>query len=451
MSRIIALIDGEHYPPVVRSALHSLAAENDVLAAVFIGGTEKIDPESGALEYGVPLILRGKPEEALEEALVRYPADQVVDLSDEPVVTSADRFRLASVALAYGATYRGADFTFAPPSQRTRTRTATLAIVGTGKRVGKTAVSAFAARGLSALGMDLAVLAMGRGGPESPEIIHGEAVRLRTADLLELARKGAHAASDNYEDAVMARVTTIGCRRCGGGMAGETFFSNVVEGAVLADTLGKELLILEGSGAAVPPVHADATVLVVGADRGETYLRDYFGPYRLAKADLLVLASEEDEVQPGSSLAACVDLVRRERPELPVAAVTFRPWPVEPVRGHRVFFATTSRPHVLPQLIRHLENEHGCQVVASSTNLSNRALLRSDIEAAEGEFDLLLTELKAAAIDVVAEAGDRLGVPTVLCDNVPVSIDGGDLAEAISRAATVAIKRADLRRVAENG
>jgi arylsulfatase A-like enzyme len=40
---MVALIDGEHYPPVVRFALSALAGEHEVAAAVFLGGTEKVD------------------------------------------------------------------------------------------------------------------------------------------------------------------------------------------------------------------------------------------------------------------------------------------------------------------------------------------------------------------------------------------------------------------------
>ena len=54
---------------------------------------------------------------------------------------------------------------------------------------------------------------MGRGGPPEPELIRGDEVALTTADLLALARQGRHAASDNYEDAVMSRVVTVGCRQ----------------------------------------------------------------------------------------------------------------------------------------------------------------------------------------------------------------------------------------------
>jgi cyclic 2,3-diphosphoglycerate synthetase len=248
-----------------------------------------------------------------------------------------------------------------------------------------------------------------------------------------------HASSDNYEDAVMSRVTTVGCRRCGGGMAGETFFSNVPAGARLADTLGKELLILEGSGSAIPPVAADANILVVGAGRGETYVRDYFGPFRLARADLVIIATAEEPIATAEEIAAICGAIASARPDLPVIATTFRPAPIEPVAGKRIFFATTAPPAILPTLADHLEAEFGCVVVASSANLSNRSLLRAEMAAATGRFDLLLTELKAAAIDVVAAAGDEWGVPTVLCDNVPVAVDGEDLREAIEAVARTAI------------
>ncbi|MDZ4063299.1 MAG: 2,3-diphosphoglycerate synthetase, partial [Coriobacteriia bacterium] len=110
MKRILALIDGEHYPPVVRFALDQLAEEYEVVAAVFIGGTEKVDLEAGFATYGVPVVAGPGADEALARAIAEHSPDEVVDLSDEPVVSSADRFRLASIALGLGLSYRGADF-----------------------------------------------------------------------------------------------------------------------------------------------------------------------------------------------------------------------------------------------------------------------------------------------------------------------------------------------------
>jgi cyclic 2,3-diphosphoglycerate synthetase len=441
--RILALIDGEHYPAVVRDAIASLAGEHEVAGAVFVGGTEKIDLAAGEASYGVPLVHGATAEQALAEAISRFTPDAVVDLSDEPVVCSAERFRLASVALLRGVAYEGADFAFTPPRDLVETRTPTLAVIGTGKRVGKTAISAYVARQLKAVGVDLAVLAMGRGGPVEPEVIRGDEVELTTEDLLALAAKGIHAASDSYEDAVMSRVTTVGARRCGGGMAGEVSFGNVREGAQVADGLGKQLLILEGSGAAIPPVVRDACLLVVGAGQGAGYVRDYFGPYRLGLADAVVVAGAERPFASDAAVAEVCAAVQELRPGLPCLPVTFRPKPLADVSGARVFFATTAPGIILPRLVEYLETSFGCRVTATSTHLSDRPALRRDLADASA-FDVILTELKAAAIDVAAAAGEEAGVPTVLCDNVPVAIEG-DLDAMVDELGAAALERGRLR------
>src|SRR5690242_6016246 len=52
VARILALVDGEHYPPVVRDAIAVAAARGEVVAALLLGGREKLD---GTPDYGVPL------------------------------------------------------------------------------------------------------------------------------------------------------------------------------------------------------------------------------------------------------------------------------------------------------------------------------------------------------------------------------------------------------------
>lgn len=439
--RVVALIDGEHYPPVVRATLAQIGETHEVVGAAFAGGTEKVDAAVDADAYGVAVVRGADPEQALALAIERFRPDAVVDLSDEPVVSAADRFSLATVALLAGVVYHGADFTFEPAGAPERLETPVLGIIGTGKRVGKTAISAHAARVLKARGLDVVVLAMGRGGPAEPEVIHGEQVELTTTDLLDLARQGVHASSDNYEDAVMSRVTTVGSRRCGGGMAGAVFAGNVREAARLADTIGKELLIAEGSGAAIPPVARDACLLVVGAAQGETYVRDHFGPYRLALADAVVIAGAEEPFASAPHVAAIRERVASLRPDAPCLAVTFRPKPLADVAGRNVFFATTAPGIILPELTAHLEGVYGCTVVAASHHLSDRAALRRDMAEAAGTFDLVLTELKAAAIDVAAAAATEAEVETVLCDNVPVPLPGEDLDGVIEGLADAALAR----------
>ena len=51
LPRAVALIDGEHYAPVVRDAFAELPY--DVVAALLVGGSEKL---RGDDDYGVPLV-----------------------------------------------------------------------------------------------------------------------------------------------------------------------------------------------------------------------------------------------------------------------------------------------------------------------------------------------------------------------------------------------------------
>ena len=141
----------------------------------------------------------------------------------------------------------GADFRLDPPAFAAFALPS-IAVVGTGKRVGKTAVTGHLAR-LLAADRRVVVVAMGRGGPAEPEIDHRPARPSRRSS--QLSRSGRHAASDHLETAALVGVETVGCRRCGGGLAGGVVSSNVDDGARVAAALDPELVIFDGSGAAL--------------------------------------------------------------------------------------------------------------------------------------------------------------------------------------------------------
>src|SRR5919199_3047755 len=125
----------------MRSVRESLGAE--AVAAAFLGGTEKLEENT---DYGVPLVTDKNPVSAVERALAEHAVDAVVDLSDEPVVGYRERMRVASLTLSAGARYIGSDFELKPPEFHTISTKPALAVIGTGKRVGKTAVSGYLAR-----------------------------------------------------------------------------------------------------------------------------------------------------------------------------------------------------------------------------------------------------------------------------------------------------------------
>ena len=422
--RALFLIDGEHYPPVVLDAMAKVCENLDAegVAAAFLGGTEKLKEGT---DYGVPLVMDKDPVSTVAKALAQHAVDVVVDLSDEPVVGYRERMRIASLALCAGARYLGSDFELKPPGFRAVSTKPSLAVIGTGKRVGKTAISGYLARLLSREGFEPGVVSMGRGGPPQPEVIEGHRLEVGSAYLLEALERGAHAASDYYETAALSRVTTVGCRRCGGGLAGEPFVSNVLEGAQIANELDTGVTVFDGSGAAVPPVEVERRVLVAGAHQDLEYVAGYLGTYRLLVSDLLLLTMSEEPMAREEKVRGLVEAVREIRPDLPVIPAVFRPRPVGDVGGLKVAYVSTAPPAVLDKLARHLEERYGCVVVAASGNLSDRKRLLKDLDKMMGA-EAYLTEIKAAAVDVVTRRGSEEEKPVFYCDNDPIGegLDG---------------------------
>jgi cyclic 2,3-diphosphoglycerate synthase len=388
-ARALVLIDGEHYAPVVRDALGALPY--DVVGALLVGGTEKL---RGVGEYGAPLV----------DALDAVGADLVVDLSDEPVLGPRERMLWASRALALGLPYVGADFRFDPP-QLDPVETPSLAVIGLGKRIGKTAVAGHVAR-LLARDRRVVVVAMGRGGPAEPELVEAPPA---LDDLLALSRSDRHSASDHLEAAALAGVPAVGCRRAGGGLAGAPFYSNVLDGARLAAQLGPDLLVFDGSGAALPPVEVDARILVTNGDHDP---RAGLNAYRVLVSALVVDTGGADRE------------AIRSISDVPVVAAELRLRPAEPLRGRRTAVFTTGAAPT-----DGLEAE----IVHVSRNLARRDALREELERVDAE--VYLVELKAAAVDVVAEAALARGAEVVLAANDVVSDELDERVAGLARQA----------------
>ena len=379
---VIALIDGEHHPSAVRDALARL----DLAGVVLCGGEEKLGP--GSLEELYGMAVETEPEEGLRR--LAPGADTVVELADEPVVPASRKLRLAALALSLGLAYETPGARLEPPRyERVEFDGPKLAVIATGKRTGKTAVAGHWAALLREEGVEPVIVCMGRGGPAQPTLVSAAP---SLDELIAMVEQGSHAASDYLEDAVIAGVPTVGCRRVGGGLAGEPFESNVPEGAALAASLDPGAIILEGSGACIPPVEADRTVCILGAGAPEP-----FAEYRLARADLVLAAEGASDPPPGA-----VRCSLRSEPveELPPEA--------------RVAVFTTGASEV--------DGVHG--PVLTSTNLGRRRALADDLDRAAAErADVYLAELKAAAIDTVAVRARRDGARVVFIRNRPLGID----------------------------
>ena len=146
-------------------------------------------------------------------------------------------------------------------------------------------------------------------------------------------------------------------------MAGAPFVSNVVEGARLAASLEPDVVVFDGSGAAIPPIASTARICV-----GREPFRERISDIVLDRLDL-------------------------------------RLEPAGPLQGRVAVFTAG------PAETGHLEAD----VVHVSHNLARRDLLREELEGVDA--DTYLVELKAAAIDVVAEHAEARGARIVLAGN----------------------------------
>ncbi|HXR12968.1 MAG TPA: hypothetical protein VN770_11770, partial [Gaiellaceae bacterium] len=148
------------------------------------------------------------------------------------------------------------------------------------------------------------------------------------------------------------------------------------EGARLAQTLDPDVVVFDGSGAAIPPIDVDARILVAhDLDAG-------LNRYRMLISDLV--------------LRVGVDF-------------SLRLQPAEPLDGRVAVFTAG------PADTGHLDAD----VVHVSHNLARRDLLREEL--ARVDADTYLVEVKAAAIDVVAEHADACGARLVLAGNEVVA------------------------------
>jgi cyclic 2,3-diphosphoglycerate synthetase len=166
---------------------------------------------------------------------------------------------------------------------------------------------------------------------------------------------------------------------------------------------------------------------VVNASTDREVATGYLNGFRHLVSDLVVLTMAEEGSGWEELRAAAAELAPR------VLATTLRPHPTQPVAGRTVAFFSTAPESAHDMLAAHLRDEHGADVVHVSGSLSDRRQLLEELERVEAE--VFLVELKAAAIDVVAEAARERKIDVVLTGSDVLSVDGQDLDAELLRLA----------------
>lgn len=456
--KAVVLIDGEHYIPVTKAALAWLKKETgySLVGAAFLGGAGKIGSVDRLSELQIPVVVQegeARSESGLlscvEKALSTFSPDVVIDLSDEPVLNFETRMRLANLILSRGVSYHGADFLFEATKPADIAQRPSVSIIGLGKRAGKTAVATAAAKILSRKYKPV-IITMGRGGPGRPELIDGSRIEITPEFLLAQADSNKHAGGDNYENALIARVPVVGCSRAGGGVAGAVFYSSVLEGAALANSLPCDFQIYQGSGTTLPPVATDARIVVAAAHQLREYITSGFASLRIKGADLVVLTGCETPPAAPRTVENVESALQSINPDVPVVRMIFRPQPLGEIRGRRIIFATTAPESVLPVLTRYIEDSYFCSVVGVASSLTDRERFRAELERLFSNSpppELLLTELKASSVDVGVRLALSRGLTVVFCHNVIQDVEGSRISfdSETASLAEIAVKRFNAR------
>ena len=200
--------------------------------------------------------------------------------------------------------------------------------------------------------------------------------------------------------------------------------------AELAASLSPDLVVFEGSGAAIPPVETGKRILVVGASQDPATVIGYLGAYRVLLSDLVVLTgceeplADEDQVQeapPGDRRGE-----GRARPadDLQATPGQHVEWAQSRLlldrAGRRARApARASSPRARRRDRPHLREPRAGRA-SRRPRVSRGALGRALSRRAEGGRDRRRRRDRR-----------RAGVPVVLCDNEVRTIDGESLDERV--------------------
>jgi cyclic 2,3-diphosphoglycerate synthase len=172
----------------------------------------------------------------------------------------------------------------------------------------------------------------------------------------------------------------------------------------------------------------------------------YLGPLRVLLSDLVVFMMGAGPSSGPDNLSALYPLARRLSEGIRISVAELEPVALGDVRGKDAFFCTTAHRGVAASLADRLERTSGCRVIGISASLADRSVLEADLAAAP-PYDVLLTELKAAAVDVAARRALDRGAEVAFVDNRPRTAGGdGEVDELLRATITSARERGHARR-----
>ncbi|HAX18547.1 MAG TPA: hypothetical protein DCY00_08160 [Actinobacteria bacterium] len=116
--------------------------------------------------------------------------------------------------------------------------------------------------------------------------------------------------------------------------------------------------------------------------------------------------------------------INEVNPSASIFLSIFRPYPLGELEGKKVVVGMTAKSIMQDKIKNYLEKKYKCSIKGMTFNLSDRPKLHDEIRKFD-DFDVFLSELKAAAVDVITDYSVRHNKEVIYMNNVP-SFRGGN-------------------------
>lgn len=250
----VVLCDAKFGAAPIQAAIDYLVVEKRYRV---VGAAIVADGLPNGFSLDVPFVVESGAAAAVKRAAAEFSPRALVDITESDL---DHRFVWANEALQLGLEVHGADFRLLPPALR-RSAAPTVTFVGAGPAVGKTAAIVSFLEELKGK-RKMAAVVLDLGGPPYPEMVEGAGDVPAAGRLLSFHRDGRKVGGDHYLIATATGVPAVGCSFAGTGFTGVPLSSLLGDAFVFATEAGGELVVVEGSGRAMPPTTGALCFLV---------------------------------------------------------------------------------------------------------------------------------------------------------------------------------------------
>ena len=143
-------------------------------------------------------------------------------------------------------------------------------------------------------------------------------------------------------------------------------------------------------------------------------------------ADLIFITMCEEPMADKEKIGFLEKEIKKINPDAKIVKSIFRPKPLSDIKGRKIIVVMTAKNENASKIKNYIEQEHDCRVVKISFNLADRKKLKNELEQYRN-YDSILTELKAAAVDTVTDFAFSNKKDIFYMSNIPIILENKEI------------------------